>query len=333
MTTATRRIIRETDHVRNAERFLGGRLEETLKPYLNETGTMSDLANAVGVQKATVNYWIMRLGIKYARVAYDETEEVRIYSREEAEAADAAIESGLDADQLAGMDRPTYDAFREFQQYDHSASEYRDFSDWELRLLETIRQVGDRIQDVKDDVDFPECLKAAVEMTDRGIASADLQNLTRSDVQSISHLKSIGAKKRDVVNLDSDSIDHLRDFEDKGLRLEDFAGFNMRRLSALKRAENAGMSLEQFAALTPEDLDLLDSVRQAGWRKESKMKSDLNLLDTVRQAGWDDEAKMRADLELLDAVRKAGLDSPAKLEAYQTLIGQSPSQPVNGRTS
>ena len=310
MNTASRRIIRETDHVRNAERFLGGRLEDTLKPYLNETGTMSDLASAIGVQKATVNYWIMRLGIKYARVAYDESEEVRVYSREEAETADAAIESGLAAEQLESIDRATYDAFTEFQQSDRHATADYNLTARDIELLETVKEVGERVRDISDDADFPECLKAAIELSEQGIDPAVLQKLTRSDIQTLAHLKSIGAKKRDVINLDSDSIDHLRNFEDKGLRLEDFADFNIRRLRALKRAGHAGLDLEQVAALTPEDLDLLDA---------------------IRQAGWNDESKLRADLNLLEAVRKAGLDSQTKLDAWKTLTNSSSGQPVNGR--
>ena len=299
MTTTSRRIIRETNHVRSAERFLGGRLEDTLKPYLNEVGTMSDLASAVGVQKATVNYWIMRLGIKYARVAYDENEEVRVYSRDEAEVADAAIVSGLDAEELGSIDRTTFDAFAEFQQSDRDMSSFRDLSTRDLKTLEAVKQMGDDIRDIDDDDDFPALLKSAVELSRRQILPEDLRQLTLNDVQIISHLKGIGAEKRSVMSLGPDSIDHLRNFDAKGLTPEDFADFNIPRLRALKRAEDAGIELEDLAKLTREDLELLDA---------------------IRQAGWDDNAKLKSDLELLNDIRDAGLGDPEKLDAAKRLI-------------
>ena len=301
MTTTPRRIIRETEHVRNAERFLGGRLEDTLKPYLNERGTMSDLANAIGVQKATVNYWIMRLGIKYARVAYDENEEVRVYSREEAQVADAAIESGLDTDELERIDRPTFDAFTEFQQSDQAYSQFSDLSARDLKLLEVIKEVGDDIQSINDDDKFPDYLAAVVEMSERRINPEDLQQLTRPDVQVVAHLKRIGAEDRDLLSLDSESVEHLRAFEAKGLRLGDFAHFTLSQLRALKRAQIAGLQLERVAALGPEDLELLDAIRKAGWDDDAKLEGDLALLDDIRDAGLDDRQKLDATKRLINA--------------------------------
>ena len=300
MTTASRRIIRETNHVRTAERFLGGRLEDTLKPYLNETGTMSDLASAVGVQKATVNYWIMRLGIKYARVAYDENEEVRVYSRADAEVADAAIESGLDAEELQSIDKTAFDAFAEMQKSDRKAMPYTDLSSRDLRTLEAIKQVADDIQVIDDDPNFPDCLKAAVALSEQRINPEDINQLTHSDVRVVAHLKEIGAEWRDVKRLDRDSIDHLRSFEAEGMQLEDFADFNIPRLRALKRAESSGLKLERLADLSQADLDLLAAIRQAGWDDDAKLKSDLALLDNIREAGLDDPGKLDAAKRLIN---------------------------------
>ena len=296
MTTTQKRTIKATHHVRKAERFLGGPLEETLKPYLNERGTMSELANAIGVQKATVNYWIMKLGIKYARVAYDEGEVVRVMSIEEAELADAAIESGLDADDFEHLDGPTLSEYAQFKANDSGDVQFANLTPQDLKLLETFKKLDVVREDFDEERDIPACLEVAVKLSEQGISPRQLGRLTRSGIVMLSELKGIGATQRDIKMLDGDSFRHLREMWDKGLEYEDYSDLNLRKLKAFNRVEAAGLTLDQVASIS---------------------KNDLEMLERMREVGWDDAAKVKEDQELLKSVREVGLDDPRALEAYR----------------
>ena len=97
MTTVS--FLRSTPAVERAEEVLGGPLREVLRHQLNEPGrTVSSIAKEIGVQKATINYWMAKLSINYGRVAHYFDEEVRILSREDARLVDAVLEMGISAD-------------------------------------------------------------------------------------------------------------------------------------------------------------------------------------------------------------------------------------------
>ena len=319
MTTTQKRTIKATQHVRKAERYLGGPLEETLKPYLNQRGTMSDLAHAIGVQKATVNYWIMKLGIKYARVAYDEGEAVRVLSDEEAKVADAAIESGLDADDLEQLDSTTFAEYAKFKASDSGDVQFANLTPQDLKLLETIKQLNVMQGDFDDEQDIPALLEVAVELSERGISPRQLGTLTRDDVRMLSHLKEIGATLPDVKTLENDSFRLLLDMWEKGLRYEHLTGITRNKLWAFNRVEAAGLTIDQVASVSKEDLETLEKVRAEGWDNDKKLTEDLETLEKVRAEGWDNDQKLMEDQELLRSVRELGLDNPIALEAYRAI--------------
>ena len=99
MTTVN--YLRETKAVTEAERILDGPLRDVLRTKLNEPGiTVSSIAKDVNVQKATINYWMAKLGINYGRVAHYFDEVVRILSQEEAQLLDVVLEKGLTTEDL-----------------------------------------------------------------------------------------------------------------------------------------------------------------------------------------------------------------------------------------
>ena len=93
MTTVN--YLRITKAVEDAEKKLGGPLRETLHARLNEPGeTVASISKEIGVQKATINYWMAKLGINYGRVVHYFDEEVRILSPEDARLLDAVPRDG-----------------------------------------------------------------------------------------------------------------------------------------------------------------------------------------------------------------------------------------------
>ena len=299
MTTAQKRTVRRTAHVRTAEKILGGPLEETLKDYLNERGTMSDLAKAVGVQKATVNYWIMRLGINYERVAYDGADEVvRVMSREEAEVADAAIESGLEADDVASLDSETFDAFDEFRSRPERSAGVDNLTEREIRWVQAVRKdeaLGAALDaKERERIDFGGYVKLIAELVELGIRFDDLAQLSASDVQLLAHIKEIGGERRDFMSLTEEAVEQLRKFTKQGMGIEDFADFDWRTLMTFNRLRGSQIEIDELATLTRDDLDMLGTVRDQGWTDAAKLKSDLDTLRQVREAGLDDQQKLNA---------------------------------------
>ena len=243
MTTSHKPTIRATAHVRRAEKYLGGPLDETLKPYLNERGTMSDLAHAIGVQKATVNYWIMRLGIKYARVAYDEDEVVRVYSREEAEVADVAIESGIDADDLERLDGASLTEYSEFKAKGPGDAAFASLSPEDLELLESVKSRSFRSADF--DGFTSKKLQDCQRLEDAGLSISKLADMSLAD------LKRLASMASDDVQM----LDTLRSagWEDSA-RMED-------DLEMIETTRKAGWS---DVATAREDMELLQWVKDNG---------------------------------------------------------------------
>lgn len=286
MTTSHKPTIRPTEHVRNAQKYLGGPLEETLKPYLNERGTMSDLAGAIGVQKATVNYWIMRLGIRYARVAYDEDEVVRVYSKEDADVADAAIESGLVADDLQQLDRAAMAEYSEFKASGSGHAALKDLTDEDLELLDLVKKMRSRLTD--EDIDLLNSVKS--------------RSFRRADFEGFRDERSQGF-----------TLEVMQDCQ----RLED-AGLSLRELAGMPLAD-----LKRLASMATEDVRMLEALRDAGWESAEKMEDDLELLETVRKAGWDDATTAQEELRLLQTAKDVGLDDPEKERAMRVFSGSS----------
>ena len=90
---STVNYLRMTKAVVDAEKKLGGPLRETLRQRLNEPGqTVSSISKEIRVQKATINYWMAKLGINYGRIAHYFEEEIRILSPDHAQVVDAILD-------------------------------------------------------------------------------------------------------------------------------------------------------------------------------------------------------------------------------------------------
>ena len=71
-------VLRKTDLVKRVETQFNRPLERLLPEMINENG-LSGTADALGVKKSTLNYWLLKLGINVQRVvlAPGETVEVK----------------------------------------------------------------------------------------------------------------------------------------------------------------------------------------------------------------------------------------------------------------
>ena len=167
MTTASRKI-RSPAHTRRAERFLGGPLEERRKDHLNEPdATMSTLAEALGVQKATVNYWMMRLGINYGRVAHYYDEEVRVVSPAEADLIDAIRDKGLSLEDVQDWDRAESHLAEDLEERGVSVEEIRSLTESDLAMLRNLKRSGVSESDLVE-LD-PSVLNAVETLRERGL--------------------------------------------------------------------------------------------------------------------------------------------------------------------
>jgi hypothetical protein len=70
---------KKTPKMLEVEEYLGGPLEETLANGINNTG-QSQVADDLGISKATLGYWLLKFGIQMRRVALKPGEDVRIVS-------------------------------------------------------------------------------------------------------------------------------------------------------------------------------------------------------------------------------------------------------------
>ena len=68
---------RKTKMMLEVEHKLGEPLEHTIPRLVNESG-ITHAAQQMGVSKATVNYWMLKLGIRVQRIAITPGEEITV---------------------------------------------------------------------------------------------------------------------------------------------------------------------------------------------------------------------------------------------------------------
>ena len=196
MTTANRRM-RSTNHTRRAERFLDGPLEERLKDYLNgPDSTMTTLAEALGVQKATVNYWMMRLGIIYGRVAHYYDEEVRVLSRSEAELVDAIHEKGLELEDVENWERSEARLANDLVEKGISIDEVRSLTESDTALLRALKRRGISETDLEGmDASLFEAVR---ELENKGIDIDDILDISHADLRTLKRMREQDIAERDL---------------------------------------------------------------------------------------------------------------------------------------
>lgn len=293
----------KTDLMRKAEEGLGGPLEETLQDALNARGNAAALAKELGVAKGNVDYWIRKHGLELVGTYRRADQEVVLVPKSDAVAAAAAAVADDDDATLRDWDLwqrigGDKDGIDDDAETDGRPRRVADLSPTERALIDAIRAADVAIDDLVDETEAANLISAALKLAAQGVPAAKIEQMTRSDVQMISHLKAVGAQRSDLLGLTPETLDCLREIDDKGLRLEDYAKFDMKHLlelqKSMRRWQQRGISQEQLAELTPSDLDLLDAARKAGWNSPSEMHRDLALLDEVREAGLDDAPTIEA---------------------------------------
>ena len=70
-------VLRKTDLVKRVESQFNRPLERLLPEMINENG-LSGTAEALGVKKSTLNYWLLKLGINVQRVVLAPGESVEV---------------------------------------------------------------------------------------------------------------------------------------------------------------------------------------------------------------------------------------------------------------
>lgn len=285
----------KTDLMRKAEEGLGGPLEETLQDALNARGNAAALAKELGVAKGNVDYWIRKHGLELVGTYRRADQEVVLVPKSDAAGDDDATLRDWDLWQRIGGDKDEIDDEAEA---DGRPRRVADLSPTERVLIDAIRAADVAVDDLVDETEAANLISAALKLVAQGVPAAKIEQMTRSDVQMISHLKAVGAQRSDLLGLTPETLACLREIDDKGLRLEDYAKFDMKHLlelqKSMRRWQQQGISQEQLAELTPSDLDLLDAARKAGWNSPSEMHRDLALLDEVREAGLDDASTIEA---------------------------------------
>ena len=70
-------VLRKTDLVKRVESQFNRPLDRLLPEMINENG-LSGTAEALGVKKSTLNYWLLKLGINVQRVVLAPGESVEV---------------------------------------------------------------------------------------------------------------------------------------------------------------------------------------------------------------------------------------------------------------
>lgn len=74
-------MARKTRLMLRVENDIGQTLEQALPERINRDG-LSATADELGISKATLGYWLLKLGINVRRVAVSPGEEIRVIPRE-----------------------------------------------------------------------------------------------------------------------------------------------------------------------------------------------------------------------------------------------------------
>ncbi len=215
--------LRNTPALTKAKRIFGEPLERTLKDKLNSgESTVSSIAKEVGVQKATVNYWLARLGIIYGRVAFSWDEVVRILSTDEARLIDEIIEKGVTTETIRNSDPRAASIVRKLVEFgisyedleactfeqagivmqffhmDLTEEEAESIDEDAIRLMIDIHQQGKTTDQVRNR------LYAVDELNDKGIWTNDISGLDAEWISLINAAQSQGvspAKVRGMIEL------------------------------------------------------------------------------------------------------------------------------------
>ena len=73
-------VNKKSPKMKKAEDKLMDKLEEVIPEYVNRYG-MTGASKMIGVSKSTLNYWMLKFGIEYRRIALRPGQDVRIIDK------------------------------------------------------------------------------------------------------------------------------------------------------------------------------------------------------------------------------------------------------------
>ena len=255
MTTVN--YLRMTKAVERAEKELGGPLREALRTKLNEPGvTMSSIAKDIDVQKATLNYWMAKLGINYGRVAHFFDEEVRVVTQEEGRVLDAILEMGLSADDLDEFDPEGERVMRRLEELGVPVKELSELSASQVVALRRLARLG--LNDDQIDLIDTGMLDSLSKLLREGVSSDDVANLSRKDVDFINNIRSEGVDVDELSGIGDDWLVLIREAK---LDPRSIASIDADMIGVMGRVRERGIELDEIDALTSDELALIKQLR------------------------------------------------------------------------
>ena len=243
MTTVN--YLRMTKAVEEAERKLGGPLREILHSRLNEPGeTVASISKEIRVQKATINYWMAKLGINYGRVAHYFDEEIRILSPADARLLDAVLEMGISADDLDDLNPEADRTMRRLEELGVPLKDLAELNASQVVALRRLARLG--LTDEQIDLIDAAMLDALAKLMVQGVSSEDVSQLSQADIALIKQARSAGIDVDELSNVGTDWLAFIRASRRRNMDPQTLANVDSDAIGALERARDRGISLGAF---------------------------------------------------------------------------------------
>ena len=186
--------LRSTPAVERAEETLGGPLREVLRQQLNEPGiTVSSIAKEIGVQKATVNYWMAKMSINYGRVAHYFDEEVRILSQDDARLLDAVLDMEASIEDIENLNPEDRKTLRRLEALGIPATDLAAMSASQIVAMRRLARLG--LDDEQIDLIDAGTLEAIGRLTREGVTKDMVASINRAEIDFI-----VNARDRESIS-------------------------------------------------------------------------------------------------------------------------------------
>ena len=259
MTTVN--YLRSTEKVERAEEILGGPLREVLRERLNEPGeTVSSIAKEIDVQKATINYWMAKLSINYARVAHYFDEEVKIVSQETSALIDAVLEAGITEEELDTFNPDDGETLRGLKAKGIPASDIAQMSPSQIVALKRFLGLG--LTNEQIDLIVAGNLATLTNLSEKGLSADDLASLTDREIEFIKRARQESIDLEELADIGLEWLELIRDAKKRDVEPSAMAAVDPDSIAVLNRVQARGIDLDQLDDMTEADLSLLKKLRE-----------------------------------------------------------------------
>ena len=275
MTTVN--YLRSTEKVERAEEILGGPLREVLRERLNEPGeTVSSIAKEIDVQKATINYWMAKLSINYARVAHYFDEEVKIVSQENSALIDAVLEAGITEEELDAFNPDDGETLRGLKEKGIPASDIAQMSPSQIVALKRFLGLG--LTNEQIDLIVAGNLATLSNLSKKGLSADDLASLTDREIEFIKQARQESIDLEELADIGPEWLELIRDAKKRDLEPGAMSAVDPDSIAVLNRVQARGIDLDQLDKVSADDLILLDTLRTK--RKKNDVVYD-SMMETI----------------------------------------------------